>query len=89
MASEKYRAFRQFMVNELGITRDDIEQWTKEAVEAEVRRIIGQMDAESRVAVLATRQLVNDNNLRRLIVLEVARQFEVSVKPVEEGAVDA
>lgn len=31
MASEKYKEFRNLMFNELGITKDDIRQWAKEA----------------------------------------------------------
>lgn len=30
--SSKYRMFKNFMYNELGITKDDIREWTKEAV---------------------------------------------------------
>ena len=29
--SDKYKQFRNFMFNELGITKDDIMQWTREA----------------------------------------------------------
>jgi len=31
---EKWHAFRNLLFNELGITREDIRQWTKEAVES-------------------------------------------------------
>ena len=30
--SDKYRMFKNFMYNELGISKDDIKQWTDEAV---------------------------------------------------------
>lgn len=36
----KYRMFRNFMCNELSITRYDIENWTKEAVAAEVHKLV-------------------------------------------------
>lgn len=29
---EKYKLFRQFMYNELGISKDDIKEWCREAV---------------------------------------------------------
>ena len=43
-SKEKYVHFRNFMANELKITRCDIESWTKEAVAAEVSKIVGQID---------------------------------------------
>lgn len=36
----KYKEFRNFMCNELAITRHDIETWTKEAVSAEVHKLV-------------------------------------------------
>jgi hypothetical protein len=43
---DKYKQFRQLMFNELGITRKDIEQWTREAVnervDASIKHIISQ-----------------------------------------------
>lgn len=40
MAGEKYRMFKQFMHNELGITKDDIRDWIKEAVREEAAKLI-------------------------------------------------
>jgi len=43
MSENKYKIFRNFMVNELGITREDIKDWTmqsvKETVEKELRGV--------------------------------------------------
>lgn len=36
----KYKMFRNFMVNELGISREDLELWTKEAVSKEVVKVL-------------------------------------------------
>ena len=38
--SDKYRMFRNYMTNELGITRGDIEQWTRDAVQLEVEKYL-------------------------------------------------
>lgn len=38
--SEKYRMFKQFMHNELGITKEDIREWIKEAVREEAAKMI-------------------------------------------------
>jgi hypothetical protein len=32
MTNDKYKLFRQYMMNELGITKDDIQEWTREVV---------------------------------------------------------
>ncbi|MGL4232715.1 MAG: hypothetical protein ACRCWJ_15225 [Casimicrobium sp.] len=40
----KYKEFRNFMCNELNITRYDIETWTKEAVAKEVHKLVSGAD---------------------------------------------
>lgn len=40
MSDSKYKDFRNYMTNELGITRHDIEAWTKEAVATEVHKLV-------------------------------------------------
>ncbi len=45
-SSDKYKEFRNFMVNELGITKEDIKAWTQEAVSREVIKLIGQFNLE-------------------------------------------
>lgn len=44
--SEKYRAFRNFMTNELGIGREEIKQWVIESVRSEVSKLVGQLNTE-------------------------------------------
>jgi hypothetical protein len=39
---DKYEMFKNFMHNELGISRDEIRQWVREAVADEARRIVAQ-----------------------------------------------
>lgn len=46
----KYKMFRNFMANELGITRGDIRQWTEAAVTAEVQRQLGQMNLDGKAS---------------------------------------
>jgi hypothetical protein len=38
--------FRNFMTNELGITREDIKLWTQEAIKESVDKLVGQIDVE-------------------------------------------
>ena len=44
MSDNKYKMFRNYMVNELGITRDDIKQWTKDAVAETVNKELHQIN---------------------------------------------
>jgi hypothetical protein len=48
-SSEKYKQFRNYMTNELGITRADIEAWTKESVAVEVNKKLGQINIDDLV----------------------------------------
>ena len=38
--SEKYKMFKQFMHNELGITKEDIREWVKESVREEAAKMV-------------------------------------------------
>jgi predicted transcriptional regulator len=40
----KYKMFRNYMANELGITKEEIKEWAKEAVEESVKKLMGQMN---------------------------------------------
>lgn len=40
MADDKYKMFRNFMFNELGITKKDMRDWIQEAVKEEAHRLI-------------------------------------------------
>lgn len=42
--AEKYRAFRNFMVNELGIDKAQVREWTTQSLQAETAKIVGQIN---------------------------------------------
>jgi len=41
-STEKYKLLKNFMHNELGISREDIREWVKEAVKEEAKRMVAQ-----------------------------------------------
>lgn len=41
-SNDKYRMFKEFMHNELGITKEDIRTWVKESAQEEARKIVSQ-----------------------------------------------
>ncbi len=48
-STNKYKMFRNFMVNELGIGRDDLKAWTQEAIKGEVEKLVGQLNVAGMV----------------------------------------
>ncbi|MDR1902937.1 MAG: hypothetical protein LBQ88_11725 [Treponema sp.] len=56
----KYKMFRNFMYNELGITKDDIKEWVKEAVANETAKLVGQI-AVDQIASRTVRERVSDH----------------------------
>ena len=42
MANDKWTMFKNYLHNELGITKDDIRCWVKEAVSEEARKLLDQ-----------------------------------------------
>jgi len=46
MSDNKYKVFRNFMVNELGISRDDIKEWTMQAVKETVEKELRGVDVK-------------------------------------------
>lgn len=49
MKNEKYRLFRNYMTNELKITRDDIKAWTKQAVMEVAEKVVGQINVHDMI----------------------------------------
>lgn len=44
MKNDKYKLFRNYMANELGITKEDIKQWCIETVQEEIKKQLGQLN---------------------------------------------
>lgn len=81
--AEKYKMFRNYMVNELQITKEDIEAWTKEAVLLEVKNVINHYKENSvdnifrsEAKKMLTGMRYNENEF----IHEFARQLASKVK---------
>lgn len=57
MATDKYKEFRNYMTNELGITRDDIEAWSKEAVAIQIAKIVPRLCIEREINAAISREI--------------------------------
>lgn len=86
MSTEKYRMFRQYMVNELKISREDIKEWVVDIAEQEMRKIV---ESDPQIVNKAALQLLSQgvlgykpwNQLQREIVRELASRIDIGVKP--------
>ncbi|OKO76049.1 hypothetical protein AC630_23720 [Bradyrhizobium sp. AS23.2] len=73
--------FRNFMANELQITREDIKQWTAEAVAAEVKRQMGQIDVQGIIMRNAKLSFDDQQAVRRIVAELVAKDIVLTMQP--------
>ena len=74
--ADKYRAFRNFMANELGVGKEDIRVWVRETIQEEVAKLLGQLNVESLIASSITKEvsrLLNQTFLQSTAQEEVRR----------------
>ena len=92
MSDNKYKIFRNFMVNELKITREDIKEWTMQAVNESVEKILRGMSIEDLVRDSVHRiitQNVNAFSFAQDITEKIAgdmlrKKLDISVKLKED-----
>jgi len=81
--------FRNYMCNELGITREDIKQWTIEAVATEVAKIVGQVNIQEKIQLALNDQVKSaltwdrfssaNNELRKLLTQQLAEKINAQL----------
>lgn len=75
-SNEKYQMFKNFMYNELGITKDDIRDWIKEAVREEARKVIAKTYDNFDVSRVIRDEINNPySKIRDQIVQEASREL--------------
>ena len=90
MAGEKYKMFKQFMHNELGITKEDIREWVKESVREEAAKMIAKTYEDFDVK-REIREVINSpyNSIRKDLVnacaAEIIKDFKLVYKPSSEN----
>jgi len=83
MADNKYKIFRNFMVNELGISREDIKEWTMQAVKETVEKELRGFNVLE-VARESVKGLIYDSYDRRKCVEDA---FTKAVKTIVENEI--
>lgn len=77
---DKYKMFRNFMVNELGISREDIIEWTKEAIKEEVKKIVAKSYCDIDVPqtirdAIYSNEIWNGRGLSERVTEQIIREF--------------
>ncbi len=86
-SKQKYKQFRNFMCNELGITKVDIEAWTKEAVADRVQKVLNGIDIEDMVRQRIERAVTGNSwtsELRSDLKKQVATAFKKQINDTLE-----
>lgn len=83
--TDKYKMFKNFMFNELGITKEDIRMWVEEAVRDEARKVVqhtyGSFDVEKalRDAINLLYSAIRQDLVRRTSEL-LFQKFEIKIE---------
>ena len=85
----KYKDFLNFMYNDLGVTKEDIKQWTQEAVrDIATNYVQNQLSAYTIQDIvkdyLNRGSLYKDNSFKRMVAEELTKQIEINIIKEEE-----
>lgn len=61
-AEDKYGMFKNFMHNELGISKEDIREWIKLSITEEVEKIVNKTYENFDIEVFIRKELIKPNN---------------------------
>lgn len=81
--NDKWSMFKNYMHNELGITKEDIREWIQEAVEMEVRKTVNESFSKFSINDRISREIDNhigkfsDYNLRQQISNELVKRLKI------------
>ena len=79
MKNDKYVMFKNFLHNELGITREDIQEWIENAIREEARKVVSKTFDDFDIEREA-RRAINDSihsgysDIRKEIIQSAARE---------------
>lgn len=85
---DKYGLFRQFMFNELQITKEDIRTWIKEAVEQQVEKMLhktfGDFEPNERAAKLIAdyigKNWWSNDKLKQAVAGQIVNRIKVTIE---------
>ena len=85
---DKYGLFRQFMFNELQISKEDIRTWIKEAVEQQTEKMLhktfGDFEPNERAAKLIADYITNNwwsnDKLKQAVASQIVSRLKVTIE---------
>ena len=88
---DKWAMFKNYMHNELGISKDDIRTWIKEAIASEARKMIndtfGKSPVDEVVKKLVRQEIKNpgywsgfNDNIKRYTAEQIMQRLKIIVK---------
>ena len=87
--AHKYRLFRNYMANELGVGRAEIEEWTRQAVQEAVERSITKVLQRHNIEALIERaamKMISDTSystggpLKDIVAKKLVEQITLTIK---------
>ena len=84
--SDKYKLFKQFMHNELGISREDIREWIREACKEEAHKVVSNAFDNFNMDVVIKKTVFDERyyprgfqeNIKERVVKELCKTIEVT-----------
>ena len=82
--SDKYKMFKNFLHNELGISKDDIKEWIRESIKEECKNVVEQTYETFNIKtflkseienILSNSQWYNPKTLKEEVYKEVAKRI--------------
>lgn len=92
--SDKYTMFMNFMHNELGISKEDIKDWIKEAVENVAKQMVAKSFENFSINQIVSKYVVSSDifsnkhltaSIEKAVASEILTRFKVEVKMLENN----
>lgn len=84
--NDKWSMFKNYMHNELGITKEDIREWIQEAVEMEARKMVDESFSKYSINDRISREIdkhigqFSDYSLRQQISNELVKRLKIVIE---------
>ena len=82
--NDKWVMFRNYMHNELGITKEDIAEWIQDAIKVEVKNVVANAYGNCNVESIIRNEIYSDRTLRNTVkdalVKVLNERIELNVK---------
>lgn len=83
---DKWKLFKNYLHNELGVCKEDIKEWTREAIKEVAENYIKHQLSENTLSNVVKRAVTNEwgkeynYDVRKLVAEELAKQINLTVK---------